>query len=496
MEQAHSAELRRDVLVGDMRDILADFPENSLDGCVTDPPYHLTEISRGGSPRNPGTGPFGRTKVGTDRGFMGETWDGGDVAFRPETWAHVLRALKPGAFLLVFTAPRTQHRIACAIEDAGFIIADTIANWVFSTGFPKSLDVSKAIDKAAGATRPVVDRNPNFRDPSLHAEHHARWNSASLNEDITAPVTDEAVRWSGWGTALKPAVEPIIVAYKPRDGTVAGNVQKWGTGALNIDGCRVERGAGDRFDYGVDGDEPSVPTKTVYGVYQRVAYEPNPSGRWPANLTFTHHPDCRPTPESPSAACVPGCPVAELDRQSGTTRSAATRHPVEHGDPAEWATGGFGGGLSTPGNQYSDEGGASRFFPTFPWGEDEPPFMYCAKADDHERPTYVDDDGNTVEHVTVKPLALIRWLCRLITPKGGVVLDPFGGSGTTAEAAILEGIGFVICEQSERYIPLIRQRIDRADAGLSPVPEHQKNRDWEERKAADEAAGVGRLFDL
>ncbi|AZF93956.1 DNA methylase [Mycobacterium phage Rhynn] len=318
-----------DLRLGDCRDILTELEDNSVDSIVTDPPYEL--------------------------GFMGKKWDGSGIAFDVEMWEQCLRVLKPGGHLLAFGGSRTWHRLTVAIEDAGFEIRDSIA-WLYGSGFPKSLDVSKAIDKAAGAER-------------------------------------EVRQWQGWGTALKPAFEPIVVARKPLAGTVAANVLEHGTGALNIDACRIPAGQDYRDKcasvVGLDSNRNGAAYGEWTGARADSAHE---EGRWPTNVVLDE------------------AQAAEL------------------GEP-------------------------QRFFPVF---------KYQAKAPTKERPSYVNEDGNKVAHNTVKPLALMRWLVKLVTPPGGVVLDPFAGSGTTVEACLLEGFDCIAIEKGADYIPLIEHRISRS----------------------------------
>ena len=740
---------------GDCRAVLAEMEPNSVDCVVTDPPYDLTNRTPdvkgcaacgrtlGGSDGNPEVcprcgGELSRQRSVQRKGFMNQNWDGTGVAFDPVTWEAVLRVLKPGGFLVAFGGTRTQHRMVCAIEDAGFEIRDSVSIlWATGVGFPKSLSVSKAIDKLMGAEREVVGT-------AVHADGHVQRSSESIgyggsdpvadHRQVTAPATPEAERWAGFGTALKPAyeplilarkpltavplwwedvisihhrisglmclllspaklaelcspsshheseegcvsalvsaaasnmgpstaksdvtdtfrspvaastfwniacswngilgalsdqmntsttstefgtttacrilnsllpanispntmpaceclpggqashvtaaapgssdfwsswlltlsasvpetaieptalsvcatlaciaeellsvraveptvggtatsntdgnnapsVEPVVLARKPLDGTVAQNVLTHGTGALNIDGCRVA------------GPVPSVP-QPVFGVNDsgvtdfgsgvgRNGEMSTSTGRWPANLLLVHNPDCvlsgtktfrgnvavnrnRDAVRGPNAPYVPavnttedqgyvdedgnettaawvcteGCPAALIDRQSGDRPSAGgaafSRNPVLQGGldrtQADGRQIGFG-----------DKGGASRFFSQFGWDHDDMvPVMYSAKAPSKERPFYMNEAGDRVAHPTVKPLSIMRWVTKLVTPPGGVVLDPFAGSGSTIEAALLEGFNAVGVEMTDEYLPLIEQRINRAYTSIESTPE-------------------------
>ena len=378
---------------------------DSVDSIVTDPPYDLISIVKRFGGNNAAPVNNAETKAGRDndpyaraaRGFMGKQWDGTGVAFDPETWAEAYRVLKPGGHLLAFGGTRTYHRMVCAIEDAGFEIRDTIC-WHYATGFPKSHDVSKGIDKAAGAEREVVgtERHRDIRNGA--GREYGEGILAAMREGpvqyldhpITAPTTDEARQWSGWGTALKPATELICVARKPlaKGHTVAANVLAYGTGALNIDGCRVEAAVGDYAHAGNDLEHTRRGAADWRMPMQQAA--PNALGRWPANLITDGSDEVK--------ACFP----------------LADASPVS----------------------------AARFF-------------YAAKASKADR-----GEGNT--HPTVKPHELMRYLCRLVTPPGGLVLDPFTGSGSTGKAAIAEGFRFVGCEMTDEYIPIATKRIDGA----------------------------------
>jgi DNA modification methylase len=417
---------------GDCIEVMRGLPDNSVDAVVTDPPYGLD--------------------------FMGKHWDTGAVAFSVGMWAEALRVLKPGGHLVAFGGTRTWHRLACAIEDAGFEIRDNLA-WIYGSGFPKSLDVSKAIDKAAGAQREVV--GPGRWN---HVKGSSENQSDALirpggKHDITAPATPEAQQWQGWGTALKPAYEPIVLARKPLSGTVAATVLEWGTGALNIDGCRVGYG-----------DEEDVDPRLI---------EQAGAGRWPPNIILD------------LAA------AEEVDAQSGDSPGRVGM--TQTGGKVTFTVGeGMGPKRFNLGQL--THGGASRFFPVFDW-----PFLYHRKAGSAERPRVpgeangsadflggtkrckvcgcmtikppnpspscghgdferiptVREDAGTVAHPTVKPLDLMRWLVRLVTPPGGVVLEPFAGSGTTAEACVVEGFRCIAIEREADYLPLIVQRLSK-----------------------------------
>lgn len=445
---------------GKSQHVLPTLPDASVDAVVCDPPYEL--------------------------GFMGRAWDASGIAYSVDLWREVLRALKPGGHLLAFGGTRTVHRMTCAIEDAGFKIRDGI-DWIYASGFPKGQDISKSIDRMRGdgdairrvtayvadarrragvshkaindafgtvrmanhwmtqgkaACVPTVEQWERLRAllgfGSEMDEEVARLNNrkGSIGENfaarevigsrhaglgtggssvflrgaagtderghvaVTAPASDAAKQWEGWNTTLKPAREPIVVARKGTgfNSTVA-NVLEYGTGAINIDACRVE--GRDRTNYGL-----ANATRTrgiTYGAPSVSADFDSTKGRWPSNVVLSH----AVTSDGDDLCvrgCVPGCPVEQL-------------------------------------------GDNSRFFPAF---------RYEPKAPTSERPNV---DG--IAHNTVKPLNLMRWLVRLVTQPGGLVLDPFAGSGTTAEACVIEGFRCIAIEQDARYLPLIASRLAR-----------------------------------
>jgi DNA modification methylase len=492
--------------LGDCLGVLATLPDCSVDAVVTDPPYGLEFMGREWDTFKPSSA---RIRTRTDA--RTNPADGKSVTSVPEAYiagqpfqawcqawaAECLRVLKPGGHMLTFGGTRTWHRLTCGIEDAGFEIRDSI-HWIYGSGFPKSLDVSKAIDKAAGAERTVTgyDVTQGHYDDSPRKDGR-KLGSATYAKDaysqgmrrvkaLTAPATDTAARWDGWGTALKPAHEPVVVARKPLTGTVAANVLTHGTGALNIDGCRLGSAAGmNRAAY--DDSRRTAPSfgatyENNGGGDQRAGAAAVPDGRWPANVVFTHSAACEMTgtramasnarrdkgtglgchggeavrgtfgaPGRPEMVqswdCAPDCPVAELDRQSGVRASGANPER-RHSDTFRDAYGDFGGQQACTPHRGADSGGASRFYPVF---------RYQAKAPASERPRL--EDGTA--HSTVKPVQLMRWLARLVTPPGGIVLDPFGGSGTTAEACVTEGFRCIIVEQDASYAELIKARLSR-----------------------------------
>jgi site-specific DNA-methyltransferase (adenine-specific) len=407
-----------DVKTGDCLDIMRAMPDASVDAIVTDPPYGLgKQPDAVAMLRDWLAGEAHRVAGG---GFMGKRWD----AFvpGPDVWRECLRVLKPGGHAVVFAGSRTVDLMGLAMRIAGFEIRDQL-QWLYGTGFPKSLDVSKAIDKAAGAEREVVGVSSvtGSRDSAFAHERDDSaggfYGDASVNY-ATAPATPEAAQWDGFGTALKPAHEPIILARKPLSGTVAATVLEHGTGALNIDGCRV------------GGPPPSVPnpvfnspTGNVYGYQTGEGRNGEMSqcdkGRWPANVILDDEAG------------------ALLDMQAGEPQARFFYCPKASTEEREAGLDGLP--VRTGAELTASKEGQARL--------------------DSPRTGAGRGGGRRNMHPTVKPIDLMRWLCRLITPPGGLILDPFTGSGTTGCAAMLEGFGFIGCELSEEHADVARRRI-------------------------------------
>jgi site-specific DNA-methyltransferase (adenine-specific) len=499
-----------EVYEGDCLDVMREFPDNCIDSIITDPPYGLE--------------------------FMGKDWDYGipGVAY----WREALRIAKPGATLMAFGGSRTYHRLVCAIEDAGWEIRDCIM-WVYGSGFPKSHDVSKGIDKAAGAEREVVGESPyKSRRPNSMNGTTYNYNSdkfdCTKDLNITAPATPLAAKFDGYGTALKPAHEPIVLAMKPIDQGFAANAEKWGVSGLWIDGGRVGTDTND--DYGrspnrADGTRSRSRGHSFGEGLKEDAGKSHPNGRYPANVihdgseevmaefdkagvrttggpgitqkndysnsmnTGSHRTretigysdsgsaarffqQCPPDPpqSNPCLDCT-DC-IIETEAPKGRWPANVIHDGSEEvmaefdkagvrgghgGGKSAYTAGGFEtGGYSTDGNYQKiprnwGEGSAARFFAQCPPDPTAHPeaarFHYCPKAGKRER-------GQGNNHPTVKPLSLLRYLAKLTRPPdGGIVLDPFGGSGTTALACIAEGRDYIIIEKEPEYAELCRRRI-------------------------------------
>lgn len=481
------------VWAGACLDVLRAMPDESVDAVVTDPPYGLANTSGSQVADTVVRWVSGdREYIPRGAGFMGNAWD----AFVPPVavWDECYRVLRPGGHVLAFAGSRTLDLMALGIRLAGFDLRDSIA-WLYGSGFPKSLDVSDAVARweagerheAAGppptlyvvteflraardragwtnrqidalfgtagmaghwttsASQPAV---PSLRQWEVLREHLGfgddvdhlvrelasterpeDWGEGESSEAFLAALRKDAdySKTVGWGTALKPSFEPIAVGRKPLVGTVAANVLTYGTGALNIDGCRV----GPVEPAQLDDDYPRAPAR-----------------RWPANVV------------------VDTSQAEALDRQSGVLTSGKMRAGTTPKGERTTYGADAAAGYATARDTIGDSGGASRFFPRFDLSPADlawqarlaelPTFRYEAKAPKVEKPR-----AGEVAHPTVKPLDLMRWLVRLVTPKGGLVLDPFAGSGTTAEACVIEGFRCVTVEQWAPYLPLIVQRLSK-----------------------------------
>ena len=403
----------------DSLDELDRIEENSIGSIVTDPPYLIN--------------------------FMNKSWDTKDnIAGSPDFWEKCFKALKPGGYAAVFGHSRTHHHIMNALEGAGFELRDTLT-WLYGSGFPKSHNISKAIDKKLGADRKVIGKGTHT---NIHSFGNPDAYSGTDNKpDITTAGSDEAKKWEGYGTALKPAVEFIVLAQKPRDGTFVNNVLTHGVGGLNIDGCRIN----------YNGEVPNAGGRANHGRGDGYGYKamgdtiaPNTDGRFPANLILDEEAG------------------RMLDEQSGTTKSVKAKMKTG------WVAGVYSPKrllnpdfITTRG--HADKGGASRFF-------------YCAKVSKKERElgcdeleektrTRVNAGGlendpkfapvqNRNDHPTLKPVALMRWLVRLVTPPNETVLDPFMGAGSTGGACMLEGRDFYGIERDEKYFKIACARVE------------------------------------
>lgn len=437
-----------EIFNSDCLSALKKMQDNSIDSIVTDPPAGI--------------------------GFMGKDWDkdkgGRDnwIAWMQEIAQEAFRVVKPGAHALVWALPRTSHWTATAWENAGFEVRDSISH-VFGSGFPKSMDIGKAIDKAAGAEREIVGtikKMPSAGGANTNEGWKRPWAEGKTTMDITAPATESAKQWDGWGTALKPAREDWILLRKPFKGTVAENVLQWGTGGINVDGCRV--GTGDLLKGGRHSSNAKGNDGNSYG---RNINKPSanqyeqPSGRWPAN--FVH---------DGSDEVLGLFPITKSGKMGPWNNRTTDKSP--HGIYGKFD-------VNHPLSEtIGDSGSAARFF-------------YCAKPSTAERNEGLDGfientpsertsrkegsaglEGNPDlrgqtsnpysngggsptknHHPTVKSISLMRYLCRLITPPGGTVLDMFMGSGTTIIAAHMEGFNAIGIEREEEYFKIAENRI-------------------------------------
>ena len=379
-----AAEIYLKLINNDCIAAMKEMPENSVDSIVTDPPYEL--------------------------GFMGKSWDSSGIAFNVEVWQEALRVLKPGGHLLAFSGSRTYHRMAVAIEDAGFEIRDQIM-WVYGSGFPKSHNISKGIDKAAGAER---ERVPYTGGIASGQNNYGGGGEIHKGTKVgSVAILDAAKQWDGWGTALKPAHEPIVLARKPLIGTVANNVLTYGTGGLNIDGSRVGFGE-EEIDFTKRQNQTATATVQMGGAKPGDSIQMfKENGRWPANFIHDGSDEVNDLLGEP-ARFFYCAKASKRDRNEGLDGFAVKQTLG-------------GGGLTEVGGAYGS---------------------IKAAGQNH--------------HPTVKPADLMRYLVRLVTPPSGTVLDPFMGSGSTGKAAILEGFDFIGIEQSAEYLEIAKARIEYA----------------------------------
>ncbi|MBC9785926.1 site-specific DNA-methyltransferase [Heliobacterium chlorum] len=384
---------KNQLLQGDSQELLKTLPDNSVDSCVTDPPYglskepNITEVLTNwlaGEDYNHWSG-----------GFMGETWD--SFVPSPELWREVYRVMKPGSHLLCFAGTRTQDLMTMALRLAGFEIRDVI-EWLYTSGFPKNLDVGKQFDKRAGAEREKVKvpYNPVLR---FGGQNSRPWMDKAVQQgfhetDSKMPVTEQAKKWDGWGTALKPSHEPIIMARKPLVGTVCDTVEQYGAGVINVNGCRIKDKSG----------TCSVSSQ---------------EGRWPAN-------------------CVTEESDEWFSRFFNISPQELSKKPTKKEKNSDWK-----------GNLIHIE--ERRVYP----GSGRGVLNSTHTLDGRERKPVM----NRNFHPTVKPVGLMQWLIRLVTAPGGIVLDPFGGSGTTGVAALKEDRAFILIEQNPEYVEIARARV-------------------------------------
>ena len=398
------------IINGNSLDVLETFEENSIDAIITDPPYELN--------------------------FMGKGWDRSGIAYNVELWKKALRVLKHGGYLLAFGGTRTYHRIACAIEDAGFEIRDCIM-WLYGSGFPKSLNIGLAIDKKNGVESEIVGtvNAPDLQDvgtqqKALGNGHIQSFGQIENAKRIQYEIKKASNEWDGWGTALKPAYEPIIVARKPVEKTVIDNVLKWGVGGINIDECRVPLENEEKIETGRNGRK----TKPMFcfGELQNGETEFQDNGRFPANVI--HDGSEEVISGMPDSNGSQGKPFVSTDYKEKETATNFTR-------------GDF--------NPYNDSGSASRYF-------------YCAKASKKDRDggLLINNDKNI--HPTVKPVELMEYLVKLVAPKGATILDIFNGSGSTGKAVMFENrerdanYKYIGIELDPEYCKISEARIDYA----------------------------------
>lgn len=536
------------IICSDNLAALREFADNSIDSVVTDPPYGLGKEPDAMQVLKDWID-HGYHEVKAKGGFMGKSWD--SFVPQPNFWKEVYRVLKPGGHVLSFGGTRTYDWMVMSLRLAGFEIRDQL-QWIYGSGFPKSMDISKAIDKQAGAERDVIGvdgTRPIQTKGRINSQASAEGSFEREANIKTAPFTNNAKQWDGWGTALKPAVEPICLARKPiEENTIADNVIKNGTGALHIDTCRQPFQSEKDKESATFGRGTDIMGGNFVGATHSTGQtniEANPKGRWPANVIFSHHPDCEYVGQKKVSGtcrgngnaakgeqskgtvksmrrggaivdrtdengqeiidqwnCHPDCSVNMLDQQSGILKTGAMKKAYTYTNT--------GTSFGSPSGQTksfhkANEGGASRFF-------------YCAKASRSERNKGLENVfvGHNVKftseggawqctkcdrkynytadicpkcgsqerelynvgsrpvantHPTVKPVKLMQWLVKLITPPGGTCLDPFNGSGTTGIACKLEGFNYIGIDDIQEHCDTSKARID----AWQPEPEDYDN---------------------
>jgi DNA modification methylase len=439
------------IYAGDCLPVLGTLVDNSVHAVITDPPYGLSDHSPAEVIQAITAWTAGdRERVPDGKGFMGRQWD--RFVPPPAVWDQCYRALRPGGHMAVFAGTRTVDLMGLSIRLAGFEIRDTIT-WCYSSGFPKSRDIGKDIDRLAGETRQQVERiRPDGKSPGrVVSGFEGRYD---MNAGLRAgnPICDLAKQWDGWGTALKPASEPILIARKPFKGTIANNVLAHGTGGMNINACRVPTSAADAKAM-ERANTPGSGRMKAGGSPIGTFIRSNPTGamdttagRWPPNLVLSHA-STEDDEDACANGCVEGCPVAELDAQSAGTRSDK---PSASGTVVGSGMWGIGGE-----RHCSVSGGTSRFYPIF---------RYQAKAPTSQRPKI-----NGKAHPTVKPLALMEWLATLLVPPQGIVVDPFAGTGTLGQAAQRLGYISILIENDPESVPYIYQRLGIAAPVIEAV---------------------------
>jgi len=464
---------------GNMLDMLEVIEPNSIDAVITDPPYGLTSITKRFGKENSAPAQFGTDGAFSrlSKGFMGKEWDGSGIEYNVDAWRKCYEVLKPGGYLLAFGGTRTFHRIACAIEDAGFEIRDTIM-WLYGSGFPKSMNIGLAIDKKLGIeSEDTGEISPNARPNST--KDNTLYESGTVGKSFT--IKKATNEWAGWGTALKPAYEPIIVARKPFSGSLVDNVLANGVGGLNIDECRISLNNGETKSGGFG------KAKTGYqkGIGNsgdddyKCEWVEDKNGRFPANVILTYDE----TDEQEVCGGMPNT-TSGATMRFGSVRKKQDNNCYKLGFTQKE----FNDGQNAP-DAYGDDGSAARYF-------------YCAKASKRDRDegcqdledtvnacsnqaiaelkrgndSFSDENNSTFNkvykgkntHPTVKPVELMQYLIRLVCPKGATILDPFNGSGSTGKAVMYEnndhnkGYKYIGIELTDEYLPISKARIECA----------------------------------